>query len=97
MTTREIEMICAAAIERNGWQQQAVVALEELSEAQKEICKFLRGQGDREHLAEELADAEIMLMQMEMVFGLTGSVGKWIEAKAQRLADRLKGGDNDVH
>jgi hypothetical protein len=92
LTIRQIEDICAAAIEQNGTQLQAVVALEELSEAQKEICKFLRGNGDKEHLAEELADAQIMLMQMEMAFGLTGSVRSWMDAKAQRLAERLKGG-----
>lgn len=48
------------AIARNGVLLQAI-ALEELSEAQKEVCKLLREQGNLEHLAEEIADATIML------------------------------------
>ena len=34
-----------------GEEKQCIVAIEELSECQKEICKALRGKGDREHLA----------------------------------------------
>lgn len=71
---------------------QMVVALEELSEAQKELCKFMRGNGDIEHTAEEIADAAIMLEQMCMVFGINERVNYWIDKKVQRLADRLKGG-----
>ena len=44
-----------------GERTQMVVALEELSECQKEICKYMRGYGNAEHLAEEIADAAIML------------------------------------
>ena len=35
-----------------GEPAQMVVALEELSEYQKEICKFLRGNGNIDHMAE---------------------------------------------
>lgn len=37
-----------------------IVAMEELSELQKEISKELRGQGDRDGILEELADAMIV-------------------------------------
>ena len=94
MTTNDIKAVCADAILANGWKRQAVVALEELSEAQKELCKLLRGQGDMDHLAEEIADVTIMLEQMEMVFGLHDSVRGWLDRKAERLADRLKSGNN---
>ena len=57
-----------------GAQAQLVVALEELSEAQKEICKFLRGKGDPEHLAEEIADA------LEAIRKWCGDCGSAIEA-----------------
>ena len=43
-----------------GKSNQLVVALEELSEVQKEICKAMRGQTDLNLLAEESADATIM-------------------------------------
>ena len=80
------------AIEHNGAQLQAVVALEELSEAQKEICKFLRGNGDAEHLAEEVADATIMLEQIRVIFNINEPVCSWMDRKVLRLAERLKGG-----
>ena len=51
-----------------GEEKQCIVALEELSECAKEICKVLRGKGDREHLAEEIADARICLEQMIYFF-----------------------------
>lgn len=86
----ERRKIYAEAIMQHGAQLQAVVALEELSEAQKEICKFLRYSGNADHLAEEIADAAIMLEQMCIVFGVTGSVCRWMDRKVQRLADRLK-------
>lgn len=78
------------AIARNGVLLQAIVAIEELSEAQKEICKFLREEGNTEHLAEEVADATIMLEQLRIMFGINESVCRYMDAKVQRLADRLK-------
>lgn len=80
------------AIARNGVLLQAIVAIEELSEAQKEICKFLREEGNTEHLAEEVADATIMLEQLRIIFGINESVCRYMDEKVQRLADRLKGG-----
>ena len=91
------QAVYARAYAQNGAQLQSIVALEELSEAQKEICKFLRGCGSVDHLAEEVADATIVLEQIRMIYGINDSVCKYMDAKVQRLADRLKGGDNDVH
>lgn len=82
-----------SAIARNGALLQSIVALEELSEAQKEICKFLRDKGDLEHLAEEVADATIMLEQIRVIFGINERVNAWIDKKVQRLAERVKGDD----
>ena len=94
-------MICYAervavyesAIARNGMLLQAIVALEELSEAQKEVCKLLREEGDLEHLAEEVADATIMLEQLRIMFDINDRVCSYMDAKVQRLKDRLKGGE----
>lgn len=44
------------AMIRFGERNQMIVAVEELSECQKEICKVLRGGEDFRHLAEEIAD-----------------------------------------
>ena len=75
-----------------GEQTQLVVALEELSECQKEICKILRGTGNSSHLAEEIADSLIMLEQVIQIFGLDVMVAREMDRKVKRLDDRLKGG-----
>lgn len=94
-------MICYAervavyesAVARNGILLQAIVALEELSEAQKEICKLLREEGNLDHLAEEVADATIMLEQLRIMFDINDRVCSYMDEKVQRLKDRLKGGE----
>ena len=68
---------------------QMAVALEELSECQKEICKFLRGFGNAGNLAEEIADASIMLEQMRYIFGLEEMVNQKMDEKVKRLAARV--------
>lgn len=78
------------ALCRYGMNAQMVVALEELSECQKEICKILRGGGDLEHLSEEIADATIMLEQLRLIFSINDLVGKKMDEKILRLENRLK-------
>ena len=53
-----------------GERNQLIVAIEELSECQKEICKILRGGEDFRNLAEEIADATIMLEQISLMFNI---------------------------
>lgn len=93
MTSAERNAVYNRAIARNGVLLQLIVALEELSEAQKEICKYLRDEGSAEHIAEEIADATIMLEQLRIIFDVDELVGEYIDAKVQRLAKRLKGGE----
>lgn len=70
---------------------QLVVALEELSECQKEICKTMRGESNLDHLAEEIADATIMLEQVRLIFGLNELVCEKMDEKVERLDNRLSG------
>ena len=90
------EKILRDAIERYGVRTQFVVAIEEMSELQKELCKVLRtgaalrGWGT-EHIAEEIADVEIMLDQMQIIFGLQDRVEQWRERKLERLEERIRG------
>ena len=74
-----------------GGRNQMIVAIEELSECQKEICKILRGGEDYRHLAEEIADATIMLEQMRYIFGLNELVCEKMDQKIMRLDARLNG------
>lgn len=53
-----------------GDRNQMIVAIEELSELQKAICKLLRGGEDYASLAEEVADVVIMAEQLQMMFSL---------------------------
>ena len=73
-----------------GEEKQCIVAIEELSECQQEICKALRGNGDREHLAEEIADARICLEQMAYFFCMEDDVAEWMDSKIKRLDKNLQ-------
>lgn len=77
------------AIDRFGIAAQCVVAVEELSELQKEICKQLRGGGDLNALSEEIADAKIMIEQIIKAFGIKQEAEEWRRLKLERLERRL--------
>ena len=48
-----------------------IVMIEEFSEAQKELSKFLRGKGDEEGLLEEMADVQICILKYQRLFGIS--------------------------
>lgn len=79
-----------AALVKYGAENQMIVAVEELSECQKEICKILRGGRDFGHLAEEIADTQIMLEQLVQMFSLHDCVKNYTEMKIIRLSERCK-------
>lgn len=78
------------AIARNGTLLQCIVAVEELSEAQKEVCKLLREEGSTDRLAEEIADATIMLEQLRLMFDVNEKVCSYMDEKVQRLSDLIE-------
>ena len=49
--------------------KQIVVAIEELSELQKELCKHLRDKTNMQNIIEEIADVVIMVEQLCIYFG----------------------------
>lgn len=69
---------------------QLIVALEEFSEIQKEICKAMRGEVNLQHLAEEVADATIMLEQIRHIFDINEEVCGIMDAKVERLRQRIQ-------
>lgn len=73
-----------------GPSEQLIVALEELSEAQKEICKALRGKCNSAHLAEEVADATIVLEQVRQIFDINESVCEMMDSKILRLQKNIQ-------
>lgn len=82
--------VYAEALETFGVDTQLVVALEEMSELQKEICKSLRGFTHPAELAEELADATIMLEQLRFIFSVGPAAEKIMANKVARLRQRIE-------
>lgn len=77
-------------IERFGKKHQLVVAMEEMAELQKELSKAIRGRQDINHITEEIADVEIMLEQLKIIFECSADVDIWKSAKLDRVIKRLE-------
>ena len=85
--------IMKTAIKTFGPQLQTVVAIEEMSELQKELTKFLRGNGKKKHLTEEVADALIMITQIQIIHGIGDEdVREVMDYKLNRLRERVQNG-----
>lgn len=78
------------ALRQNGNTIQMVVAMEELMECAKEISKNIRGKYNIDHLAEEVADATIMLEQVRMIRGINELVCRKMDEKIRRLSKNLE-------
>ena len=78
--------------------KQLIVAIEELSELAKALCKYLRCNDnqpmDIDSIIEEIADVEIMLEQVKLYFDITNLNVRLVkEKKLERTEARLL---NDV-
>ena len=89
MPTYQELAIMFRAIEAWGEDSQMKMLLEEMSELQKEICKSWRGANNVDHIAEEIADVEIMLEQLKLMTGSVDKVKTFREQKLRRLEQRL--------
>ena len=78
------------AISKWGEDAQMKMVLEEMSELQKEICKMWRGKDNRDAIAEEVADVEIMLDQLKLMLDIPYQVEQHRQNKLQRLQERLE-------
>lgn len=83
------ESIYWEAIAKFGIDNQLNVAIEEMSELTKEVCKNKRGFSNENHIAEEIADVEIMLEQLKLIFDCEIEVEDWKLQKLARLAKRV--------
>ncbi|SQB33421.1 hypothetical protein [Clostridium cochlearium] len=79
------------AISKYGLYAQIDMVFEEMSELQKELCKFKRGKSNISNIAEEIADVKIMLEQMELAFDIEDKVELQKDLKIKRLEERIKG------
>ena len=88
------EIIYRKAFDHFGKGNQITVAIEELSELIKELCKVQRGKMNIEHIVEEIADVEIMIEQLRMIFNSDRDIEKVKAQKIERLECRISGVDN---
>lgn len=84
----EKEEIYLKLIQKFGVETQSVVAVEELSELQKEVCKMLRKIGNVHNLAEEIADTLIVIEQLMLIHNCESEVMLLKQQKLQRVCER---------
>ena len=84
----EKEEIYLKLIQKFGVENQCVVAVEELSELQKEVCKMLRKIGNVHNLAEEIADTLIVIEQLMLIHNCESEVVLLKQQKLQRVYER---------
>ena len=84
----EIE-IYREALRRWGPEAQMLMAFEEMSELQKELCKAARGKQNKAEIAEEIADVQIMLGQLILLHDCADEVEEQKARKLERLEGRL--------
>ena len=87
MTNREI---LENALMTYGAKAQILMVMEEMAELQKELCKNIRGKANVANIAEEIADVQIMLEQMTMLFHCEHAVQANREYKLMRLENRIE-------
>lgn len=80
------------AVLKFGQQSQVNVAIEEMSELTKELCKLNRGRNNIDHILEEIADVFIMLYQLVLIFDDQEEkrVLQYIDEKTKRLENLLE-------
>lgn len=71
-----------------GSKHQILIAVEELSELQKELIKYLRNKDNQDHISEEMADVYIMLYQLRLIFKNDKKIDQYIKKKTKRTQQR---------
>lgn len=81
--------VCKRAVDVYGKEHQLIICMEEMAELTKELTKNLRGRRNLQDISEEVADVEIMLEQVKVIFDLKEEVSEAKEAKLLRLQKRI--------
>lgn len=86
-----MDKILREAIEHYGTDVQLTVAIEELSELTKEICKSRRGSKNISELIEEIADCYIILEELQIIYDINSTaLMSMIDYKKERLRRRME-------
>ena len=80
---------CELIADHYGLNNQISIAIEELSELTKELCKFKRYRNNREQIIDECADVLIMVDQLLYLFNAGEEVDERIDFKLSRQLKRI--------
>ena len=89
MDKEQENKIYSDAIDFFGVASQKIMVIEEMSELTKELCKELRDRGNVENIADELADVEITLAQLKIIYDIHHAVEEHKDFKLKRLASNM--------
>lgn len=78
-------------IRLHGARMRSAMAVEEMAELTKELMKNIRGDDNRAHIVEEMADVYIVLNGLRILFDITGAeIDDVMDYKMARLDARNK-------
>jgi hypothetical protein len=81
---------CNTIANHYGKDSQVLIAIEEMSELTKELCKYFRRYDRKNEIIEEIADAEIMIEQLKCLFDIHTEVSNEIDYKLERQIRRME-------
>lgn len=81
-------------INHYGTLNQKLIAIEEMAELQKAIVKTIRqnSKENTEAIIEEIADVQVMLEQLKMIFSCRSKTDEIMDAKIDRQIKRVMDG-----
>lgn len=81
-------------IDHYGTLNQKLIAIEEMAELQKAIVKHIRQESEENinSVIEEIADVQVMLEQLKMIFSCKSKIDEIMDAKIDRQIKRIKDG-----
>lgn len=86
MLTEQQKKQCEKILNYYGLAPQKNKIIEELSELSAEIARDLSGDGNANHIREELADVIIMIEQACCIYGYPAD---WVRIKLERIEKRM--------
>ena len=79
------------SIEHYGKDLQSTVCMEECAELIQAISKEKRGESDKDHLSEEIADVLICIEMLKQIYNITeDEIYSWVINKQERIIRRIE-------
>jgi len=87
MNAREIYRL---VVNQYGESYQVDKAIEEMGELIQALIKYRQHGTNKDNVAEEMADVEIILSELKLIFSNRESVKEWKKYKLERLESNVK-------